>query len=65
MNYINMTNEWDRQDPRDAKKLALTTCLGNMETAKQSSTSGEGKTSSDATDEEDKTIDGTTRVKKC
>ena len=35
-----------------------------METAKQSGTSGEGKTSSGATDEDDETIEGTTRVKK-
>ena len=64
MKYINMTDEWDRQDPQDAKQLALTTCLGNMETAKQSSTSGEGKTSSGATDEDNENIEGTTRVKK-
>ena len=35
-----------------------------METAKQSVTSGEGKTSSGATDEDDETIKGTTTVKK-
>ena len=44
MNYIKMTDKWDRQDPRDAKNLALTTCLGKMETAKQPDTSGKGKT---------------------
>ena len=35
-----------------------------METAKQYSTSGEGKTSSGATNQDDETIEGTTRVKK-
>ena len=35
-----------------------------METAKQYGTSGEGKTSSGATDEDNETIEGTTRVKK-
>ena len=59
-----MTDEWDRQDPRDANVLALTTRLGKMETVKQSCTSGEGKTSSGATDEDDETIKGTTIVKK-
>ena len=34
MKYINTTDEWDWQDPRDAKNLALTTRLGKMETAK-------------------------------
>ena len=64
MKYINMTDKWDRQDPRDATFLALTTRLGKMETAKQSGTSGEGKTSSGATNEDDENIKGTTRVKK-
>ena len=64
MKYINMTDEWDQQDPRDAKFLALTTRLGKMETAKKSGTSGKGKTLSGATDKDYETIEGTTRVKK-
>ena len=35
-----------------------------METVKKSGTSGKGKTSSGATDKDDDTIEGTTRIKK-
>ena len=59
-----MMDEWDRQDPRDAKYLALTTRLGKMDTVKQSGTIGKGKTSSGATNEDDENIKGNTRVKK-
>ena len=43
MKYINMTDKWDRQNPRDATFLALTTRLGKMKTVKQSGTSGRGR----------------------
>ena len=65
MKYINITYECDRQDPRDTKILALTTRLGNMELTKQSPAANSEKNSSDATDEDDAIIEGTTMVKKC